>query len=76
MTDASSPWPTELRLHKNKRTLTQEMVGRLEASFTDNEVKATQQFIEETLKALADHVGRPDLAAKITERLKGETFNG
>ena len=22
MTDASSPWPTELRLHKNKRTLT------------------------------------------------------
>ncbi|MEH2569781.1 hypothetical protein [Bradyrhizobium sp. AZCC 2289] len=74
----------EAEAKKNKRTQAQEMVQRLEKSFADDVLsrdwslhREATQFQAEALKKIAEHIGRPDIAAEITARpKKGETSNG
>jgi hypothetical protein len=64
----------EAEAKKNKRTQTQEMVERLEQSFTDvhDEETSERQVITKWVKAVAEEIGRQDIVQAIEAQLKKE----
>ena len=67
----------EAEATKNKRTQAKEMLDRLEASFTNPVLREEVNFQTESIIALAEHMGRPDIAERARSRLeKGDKDNG
>jgi hypothetical protein len=55
---------------KNGWSVNRELVRRLEKSFADDVLKETSQFTNVWLKAIAEHIGRPDIALLIEASLQ------
>jgi hypothetical protein len=61
---------------KNGRSVNQEVLLRVQQSFTGNELNPSMRLSLEATKALAEHAGLHDLVQRVETFLKEEEGNG